>query len=1000
MPQSIFNRFAGYSKIAVSSTEGSIRSQLTKNADLYRDCLQKIMSAVDTDRAKLSMIRESLRLDRQLLEGALDNLSFDQVKMGNTAFAFETDIPDEFAELLGDYKEADLEDELPVEARRFVLDNLHLNLSDLATLAAERYNYLVGENPQYRRLFAGKVLGELRKQGKVNNSYQEYFVLKEFKLAAPTVTPQDIAQRLKGLTENFESVGQDMITDQLAEIMQDIQNVSISGYYPKEQRDDYGQMIEQIIGMLVNYRNEEAKSMLNDLAINLSADQNLAPQPQEPVQQEPNQPAPQPQEPAQNNQVIEGTPKADGTIMDEAEMLRHLQNVQTHFKNMDSKKTVEILDDLAADIRGAGLKQLADMVEAARDAATNEDELGMLEHISDAVSLIKGEGPYKDTPQDSENQQNLDNQSTSAKDGISRRENTTIGVGGILTGGEMANDFANPNDYELPGKGDLANIAPDEYEIKNRDIPDLDTEAVNAMFDLYADYGIDEHMAAPWLREGFDHPEDAVPWMDNGINAPEVKSWAGLGFGSTEAGLWKKAGTNAHLALDLKMDGLTPQQALAERDRFNLAVRKAAARANSLMKAGIDRYESIRQAAVENSVDNVESFARLVEQKVAEHYPWDQCIKDQKAAGHSQESAEKICGSIKAKNSSRKVALKVRFLEEDSDNFRTYYSGEDGSLYCTQDQSNGFGAPQVIEWHECTEQGEPSTRVPENVEITDESGAVLRPAANESAQDRSGGDNLNLDQFNKNDRLSRIIEAGESDEKKDKELSKDDKPKKDDEPKDDDKGDTKSKPEVPEEDKPSGPNPEETNLGPENGPAPKEDKPEGLDFPAGDEAKPKEDKANVSQVLKDVLDLVKNEQAPTKDLDQVHKNLYDLANGMDDRPELANSIMEAADMIIQQYTNEFVTKMNEILNDISMATPAVGQPGAPGNNQYMDDVFGGKLGSKWVATYKPANELQDSLGTDYGTMQAFVEDCDNEQEATDRFRAEHPKDELISVEPY
>ncbi len=32
-------------------------------------------------------------------------------------------------------------------------------------------------------------------------------------------------------------------------------------------------------------------------------------------------------------------------------------------------------------------------------------------------------------------------------------------------------------------------------------------------------------------------------------------------------------------------------------------------------------------------------------------YPWDDCIADQKADGASQESAEKICGSIKAKNS-------------------------------------------------------------------------------------------------------------------------------------------------------------------------------------------------------------------------------------------------------------------------------------------------------------------------------------------------------------
>jgi len=32
-------------------------------------------------------------------------------------------------------------------------------------------------------------------------------------------------------------------------------------------------------------------------------------------------------------------------------------------------------------------------------------------------------------------------------------------------------------------------------------------------------------------------------------------------------------------------------------------------------------------------------------------YPWDECIADQKKAGHSEESANKICGYIKSKNS-------------------------------------------------------------------------------------------------------------------------------------------------------------------------------------------------------------------------------------------------------------------------------------------------------------------------------------------------------------
>ena len=36
--------------------------------------------------------------------------------------------------------------------------------------------------------------------------------------------------------------------------------------------------------------------------------------------------------------------------------------------------------------------------------------------------------------------------------------------------------------------------------------------------------------------------------------------------------------------------------------------------------------------------------------KEAESLPWPECIRKMKSEGHDQESAEKICGSIKAKN--------------------------------------------------------------------------------------------------------------------------------------------------------------------------------------------------------------------------------------------------------------------------------------------------------------------------------------------------------------
>lgn len=34
----------------------------------------------------------------------------------------------------------------------------------------------------------------------------------------------------------------------------------------------------------------------------------------------------------------------------------------------------------------------------------------------------------------------------------------------------------------------------------------------------------------------------------------------------------------------------------------------------------------------------------------AEDFPWPDCIRKMKSEGNSQESAEKICGSIKARN--------------------------------------------------------------------------------------------------------------------------------------------------------------------------------------------------------------------------------------------------------------------------------------------------------------------------------------------------------------
>ncbi len=47
-----------------------------------------------------------------------------------------------------------------------------------------------------------------------------------------------------------------------------------------------------------------------------------------------------------------------------------------------------------------------------------------------------------------------------------------------------------------------------------------------------------------------------------------------------------------------------------------------------------------------------------------EHYPWSQCVQDQLGSGKSQKSAEAICGSIKAKNSSLEDVITIEEMRD------------------------------------------------------------------------------------------------------------------------------------------------------------------------------------------------------------------------------------------------------------------------------------------------------------------------------------------------
>ena len=51
---------------------------------------------------------------------------------------------------------------------------------------------------------------------------------------------------------------------------------------------------------------------------------------------------------------------------------------------------------------------------------------------------------------------------------------------------------------------------------------------------------------------------------------------------------------------------------------------------------------------------------RAIDKTQEKSYPWGQCISDQKKAGHDQNSANKICGSIKGKyGETKKVQEKI-----------------------------------------------------------------------------------------------------------------------------------------------------------------------------------------------------------------------------------------------------------------------------------------------------------------------------------------------------
>jgi hypothetical protein len=56
-------------------------------------------------------------------------------------------------------------------------------------------------------------------------------------------------------------------------------------------------------------------------------------------------------------------------------------------------------------------------------------------------------------------------------------------------------------------------------------------------------------------------------------------------------------------------------------------------------------------------------------QREGEHYPWDQCVADQMKAGYDEETAKKICGSIKARNNAEKPPEEAPAMDKKSESF-------------------------------------------------------------------------------------------------------------------------------------------------------------------------------------------------------------------------------------------------------------------------------------------------------------------------------------------
>lgn len=73
-------------------------------------------------------------------------------------------------------------------------------------------------------------------------------------------------------------------------------------------------------------------------------------------------------------------------------------------------------------------------------------------------------------------------------------------------------------------------------------------------------YGIIPEIAVSWFHLGFEDPEQAIPWMNAGIDANDAFLWRSYGFQVLEALNWRGIGLDPIMSYNWKNAGFVPEE--------------------------------------------------------------------------------------------------------------------------------------------------------------------------------------------------------------------------------------------------------------------------------------------------------------------------------------------------------------------------------------------------------------------------------------------------------